>query len=184
MKRVLDIGGRSKGLIGDIGGWKNVQIVSVNLHSFEDPDIIADAVKLEGVADEAYDGIYSSHTIEHVHYLKTEEMFNNWFKKLVGGGRLEIRCPDVEWLFENMIKGQIPEDIVPELVLGRPESHMTHHNIFWYSILRRVLEKTGFSDIRKLEYDKEWLDWWPYDGFLQDYHGLRINDLVVEAYRA
>lgn len=69
---VLDIGGTSKsrkgyiaeGVIHPIFG--NALIFSVNANSLECPAVVDDVIDLKSVPDNSVDGIYSSHTIEHI----------------------------------------------------------------------------------------------------------------------
>lgn len=61
-----------------------------------------DGQTLEGVADEQYDFVHSSHCLEHLR--DPEEGLRNWFRVLKPGGHLIVTVPD-EDLYEQ---GQFP----------------------------------------------------------------------------
>ena len=67
-----------------------------------------DAQILKGVADESYDFVYSSHTIEHLP--DPSEAVKNWFRVLKPGGYLIIYLPHRD-LYEK--KKQLPSRFNP-----------------------------------------------------------------------
>lgn len=59
-----------------------------------------DAQLMEGVADESFDTVHSSHTLEHMR--DVEEALDNWWRILKPGGHLVVVVPDWE-LYEQGI---------------------------------------------------------------------------------
>src|SRR3546814_15547357 len=59
-----------------------------------------DGQLMEGVADESYDFVHSSHCLEHLR--DPEEGLRNWFRILKPGGQLIVTVPD-EDLYEQGI---------------------------------------------------------------------------------
>lgn len=193
MTIVLDIGGE-----GSI--WKRPALVvrpehpvwghatwfTLNIDRTKDPDVVDDATTLSRVKDSSVNGLYSSHTIEHIAPEFSATMFANWFRVLKPGGRLEIRCPDVEWTWREYFAGRLPEAIVTELVLGiKTGPYEVHRNLWWASKLIGELLSAGFVAVRRIDYGfvHPYLDFWPYDGRFVEYHGFKVVDLLVEAYK-
>src|SRR5258708_4212182 len=74
------------------------------------PDIVSDCRKLDIIATQSQDFVYSSHLIEHVPYEDTPDMFREWARVTKPGGYLIIFAPD--------------EDTYPKV--GEPGANPTH----------------------------------------------------------
>lgn len=193
---VLDIGGIGKNPIRWMPGWGgNLRVKTVNL--FSEAEIIDDAKRLSTIEDQSVDGIYTSHLIEHLWWWESEEMLKTWFGKLKEGGRIEIRCPDMEWNFKKALTARKNTEMWEDLYLSSafgaavlpwskhyndPGQH--HRNHFWEKRLYTELERAGFERIKRIRYFAEGLDFWTYDLRYTEEHGRhRVKDLVMEAYR-
>jgi len=87
----------------DIGGQPDPLVLYQELFSRMDSvriwDLVdGDAQFLEGVPDEEFDFVYSSHCLEHL--LDPFEGFRHWFRVLRPGGHLIVMVPD-EDLYEQ-----------------------------------------------------------------------------------
>ncbi|OHC01215.1 MAG: hypothetical protein A3H23_10030 [Planctomycetes bacterium RIFCSPLOWO2_12_FULL_40_19] len=192
---VLDIGGIGKGKIKSIGAWKKAKVLTLNL--YDDADIHDDAFTLGTIEDNSLDGIYSSHVIEHFWWYETESLLKNWYKKIKPKGRIEIRCPDIEWIFRFCLKNKklfnVAEDVLMHSIYGAAsvpchkyykKDGQFHYNVFWQGKLKKLLSDVGFKKVRRKKYNKIWLDWWPYDLRYKEYHNkIKIKDLVMEGYK-
>jgi len=96
---VADIGGIGKDQVKNLPGWGKVKLLAVNL--YDDADIIEDARKVDKIEDGSLDGIYSSHVIEHFWWWEAVDLLNIWHRKLRPNARIEIRCPDMDWIFKK-----------------------------------------------------------------------------------
>lgn len=166
--------------------WGQAIWFTLNIEQEKSPDILDDAVTLRQIKDSSVDGIYSSHTIEHVDYALSVQMFRNWCRVLKPGGRIEIRCPDVEWTWKEYFSGRLPEAIVTELIMGiRVGPYEVHRNLWWESKLTNELHTQGFVNARRIDYGfiQPSLDFWLYDGTHSEHHGFQVIDLLVEAYK-
>jgi predicted SAM-dependent methyltransferase len=92
--RAIDIGSGNDPLSRQLGYWPLLQ--SVDEWDVKD----GDAQLLNGVANETYDLVYSSHCLEHVRD-PGEAMFN-WFRVLKHGGHMVVSVPDWE-MYEREI---------------------------------------------------------------------------------
>lgn len=82
-------------------------------------DIIADAQTLDGVGDETFDYVYSSHCLEHID--DWQRALANWLRVLKPGGLLVLFLPDVKqepgWSKDVLI-GHHKVDLSLEMILG------------------------------------------------------------------
>jgi predicted SAM-dependent methyltransferase len=192
-KIILDIGGvyslPRKSILSDGTPhpvWREAIFLSVNIDFRVCPVLIDDAVSLKLVPDRFADGIFSSHTIEHIMPKESKLMFRNWHRVLRPGGRAEIRCPDIAWAWEECVAGRLPEEILPEIVLGISEGkYQVHRNVYWESKLRHEMRDAGFTQVRRIHNNPEipGLDNWTYDGQFHEFHGVKVKDLLMECYK-
>ena len=169
---VLDIGGIGKNQVKDLPGQGKVRVLTLNLH--DEADIMDDATKLNKIEDNSLDGIYSSHLIEHFWWWELESILKLWYRKLKVGGRIEIRCPDIEWIFKkcsSSIKNNklylVWEDVLLHNIYGAGvepwhrfycKEGQYHRNILWKERLKRELRNAGFYRIRRIYYFKDHAD--------------------------
>lgn len=193
MLTILDVGGEGNlsqrnrlSCRPDHPVWGQVAWFTANIEASKRPDILADAITLSSVRDASVDGIYSSHTIEHIDVDLSRQMFENWFRVLRPGGRIEIRCPDTEWTWREYFAGHLPEPIITELLMGiRTGPYEVHRNLWWGGKLISELSAQGFVNARRIDYGftHPLLDFWLYDGKHPEYHGFKVIDLLIEAYK-
>jgi SAM-dependent methyltransferase len=104
-----------------------------------------DAQKMEGVADETYDFVFSSHCLEHVH--DPQEALQNWFRILKPGGHLIVAIPDEDLYEQNVFPSQFNNDHKTSWTVLKEKS--------WSSGSRNLLPLLqtlgGAADIRKIE---------------------------------
>jgi hypothetical protein len=191
---VADLGGRGKGGISYSPGWGKVKMITVNL--FDEADIQSDVTKLDEIENGSLDGIYSSHLIEHIWWWEVSTVLETWHKKLKPNSRIEIRCPDFEWIFKKSLasknQSHVWEDILLHNTYGPAiepwhqfyqKDGQHHRNLFWRQRLADELRKAGFKRVRRIRYFLLGLDRWLYDLRYEDYHGkIVVKDLVMEAY--
>ena len=195
---IADIGGTGKNQIKNLPGWGRVKVLTVNL--YDDADIIDDAGKLEQIEDNSLDGIYSSHVVEHFWWWEAGDLFKLWHRKLKPHARIEIRCPDIEWIIKKCFKAfkkkklsKVWEDILLHNVYGASvapwhryyeKEGQYHRNLFWKDRLKKELSRAGFSRIRRVYYFRHGFDFWPYDIRYKQYYGkILVRDLVMEGYK-
>jgi SAM-dependent methyltransferase len=196
---VADLGGIGKDRVMYLPGWGTARVLTINL--FDDADINDDARKLEKVEDNSLDGIYTSHLIEHLWWWELTDILRVWHKKLKPNGRIEIRCPDIEWIikktFEAYKRGnnsKVWEDILFHTIYGPgvvpwhryfKNEGQYHRNTLWERRLKEKLTETGFHKVRRIYCFRNGLDHWPYDITYKEFYGkILIRDLVMEGYKS
>jgi len=195
---VADVGGLGKDRVIYLPGWGTAKVVTINL--FDDADINDDARKLEKVEDNSFDGIYTSHLIEHLWWWECTDVLKVWHRKLKPNGRIEIRCPDIEWIIKKTFKAyrknkncEVWEDILFHTIYGPAvvpwhryfnNEGQYHRNILWEGRLKEKLTQAGFRKVRRIYYFRNGLDHWPYDITYKQFYGkILIRDLVMEGYK-
>ncbi len=71
------------------------------------PDIIASLTDMSAVESNKYDGIYSSHNIEHVYAHEVPIAFKEMYRVLNNDGFLIITCPDIQEVCAHVAKGNL-----------------------------------------------------------------------------
>lgn len=131
-----------------------------------------DIVKGLPVKDNSCDGVYCSHTLEHLSLSDFRRAIANTLSILKPGGIFRCVVPDLEWLartyIEELESGNATAsiDFVGNTLLGvhyRPVSLKdfmisffgnSHHLWMWdHRSLAYELKKTGFTDVRRCKFN-------------------------------
>lgn len=120
--------------------------------------------------------ILANHVIEHISFRKLPFVLGEWKRVLKRGGKLILRTPDLRFICEKYLKGEVtPEwpgdeayikenlskDITPswwanlKLFSGQDYEANFHHVCFDFEMLKNLLEKYGFSRVKRIKMDKE-----------------------------
>jgi predicted SAM-dependent methyltransferase len=128
------------------------------------PDVVCDVSRLGFARDNEYDLVRASHILEHFALGDLSEVLAEWRRVLKTGGHLVVCVPNHQALawrgilqpsgynldpmtYRNgWINGLFALDLPPEL---------RHKIVFHFESLRGLLEKHGFTRIRRLNYRKE-----------------------------
>ena len=110
-------------------------------------DVRADAADLP-YDDNTVDEIVTWHMVEHLAPEHLDRALQEWRRVLIGGGRLEIRCPNIEHYLRAWLAGDDALRFGEGLswLAGSPNKGDGHlnRNFFTPSQLRRVVERAGF----------------------------------------
>lgn len=125
-------------------------------------DLTTSMLHIEGLADGAVDAVFSSHNLEHLEAHQVPRALAEFHRVLKPTGFCLITCPDlqaigaalssdrlVEPLFQSGAGAITPLDILyghrPSLAAGH--QHMAHRCGFTGSVLRQLLEASGFRHV-------------------------------------
>ncbi len=174
MKRFLHVGAAGVGedYIGrgfKDGTWEEV---SFDLDPSSKPDILGDMTDMKAVPSVSFEGIFTSHTIEHLYPDDVRRSFQEFYRVLVPGGLAVIACPDLEAAAQEIVNGRLLEPayhadgtpIAPiDLLYGwrgflaqkEKREFMVHHTGFTLPVLLKSLESVGFVSVagRRLNYE-------------------------------
>lgn len=115
--------------------------------------------------------ILSNHSCEHVSWLKAGDLFSDWLRVLIPGGRLFFRTPDLEFICKTYLAGKFTKEhpvdegnmlrIFGEygpahwanikLFAGQNYSGNFHLYCLDWDLAQQILTKTGFVNIRRLD---------------------------------
>lgn len=168
--------------------------IHIDLVDMPHIDYKHDVRTLPMIEDGSVDLIYSSHTLEYFDRVEAREVLAEWRRVLRPAGTLRTAVPDFEALVRvyqaygrlDMIIGPLYGRIVIQTPTG--EARLYHKTVYDFASLKRVLEETGFANVRR--YDWRQTIHRDHDDFSQAYiphmdkaHGTLIS-LNVEAEKA
>lgn len=164
MKRLLHVGsgwsGREEVYHPPFTGeaWDHVRL---DIDPAVRPDIVGDIVTLAGIADASFDGIYSSHNLEHLHHDDAGRALASFYRVLKPGGICVVTVPDFrlacEWVARG--DGMKPIYVSPtgpitpfDMIFGyRPftdgNPHQQHRGGFTLEWLQRRMARAGFTSL-------------------------------------
>jgi len=120
--------------------------------------------------------ILANHVIEHISFRKLPFVVSEWQRVLVRGGKLTLRTPDLRFICEKYLKGETTKEwpgdeefiknnlsyaVTPswwaniKLFSGQDYESNFHHVCFDFDMLRELLQRYGFTDIRKAKFEVE-----------------------------
>jgi predicted SAM-dependent methyltransferase len=98
------------------------------------------------------DEIYASHILEHFSKHETARVLRDWVDKLRPGGVLKIAVPDFDKIALAYVNQEKQEHSPNDLIMGgQTDENDFHKAIFNKTILTKLLEQAGLSDIRAWE---------------------------------
>lgn len=127
------------------------------------PDIVCSVHDMTSfVPSGAYDAVWSSHHIEHLHAHEVPRAFKEFFRVLKADGFALIRCPDLESVAEALVRDGLdhtayvspagPISVLDMLYghggsIARGNTAMRHHTGFTADRLGRLLIDAGFAEV-------------------------------------
>ena len=103
------------------------------------------------IKDNSVDYLFSSHFLEHISYLETQNFLKNSYKCLRTGGVIRITIPDLEYVFNLYSKGEKKKAL--GFFFNSPFNGFEKHKYLYdYDMLKEELLKVGFCNITKCDY--------------------------------
>lgn len=177
MKRLLHAGSGCSGR-GEVyhppfvtDEWDHVRL---DIDPATRPDIVGDVITLTGIADSSFDGIYSSHNLEHLHYIDAGRALDSFYRVLKVGGMCVIAIPDFRLACEWVARGDGAKPIYVspagpitpfDMIFGyhpytHTNPHQQHRGAFTVESLQRRMIHAGFSAVTAIVGDQ--FDIWGY----------------------
>ena len=139
--------------------WEEVRL---DIDPSVQPDIIGNITTLEGLEDESFDAVFSSHNIEHLYAHEVSSALTSFFRVVKKGGHMVVTCPDLQSVCAHIAEGKLleplyqsasgpvaPLDILygfrPALLSGAMS--MAHHCGFTAGVLQREILRVGFATV-------------------------------------
>tara|TARA_B100000676_G_C18065077_1_gene840405 strand:+ start:1466 stop:2065 length:600 start_codon:yes stop_codon:yes gene_type:complete len=164
MKKFLHLGpgDNTKSQTSNIFATDEWEEVRLDINENANPDILTSMTDLSMIDDEEYQGIFSSHNIEHIFPHQVDSTFKEFYRILSADGELIIICPDLMIVAKAIVEGnylkalyQSPAGpIAPiDILFGHRASvaggneYMAHKCAFTMEALLGVLKAAGFGTI-------------------------------------
>ena len=141
--RVLDIGCGANKAFPHFIGVDDCSHCAIFQHSFR-PDIIADCKDLSILASDSFDGVFSSHLLEHIERKYVVKTLREWLRVIKPGGFLCLYLPD--------------ETLYPKV--GEQGSNPDHRWNVSYTLLVEMMKQTSVGwdlcDWQRRDQDNEY----------------------------
>lgn len=89
-----------------LGEWDEIR---VDADPEMEPDVVCDFRDLSGFEDEAFDAVYCSHALEHLHFFEVAPTLQGFNRVLCHGGKLLVTVPDLQGACEAVAEGRLEE---------------------------------------------------------------------------
>lgn len=140
-----------------IGGWQPHEDWKIfDILPREGVDYLGTCLDLKQFADDSIEEIYASHVLEHLDYKQeAEQALREWHRTLKPGGTLRISVPDLDILSRLFVHPQTkPQErfhIMRMMFGGQADAYDQHKTGFFFDMLGSMLDKAGFTDIKRVE---------------------------------
>ena len=163
---LLNVGGGSKSFAipKHYDGWQHLLL---DIDPKGGADVVFDARELERLPAAQFDAVYCSHNLEHYHHHEVPRVLAGFAHVLKQGGFAEIRVPDLEWVFREIVsKGRgLDEQFQPnprgpitarDIIFGwtieieeSGTDFYAHKTGFTWATLVSSLQRAGFVEVWK-----------------------------------
>lgn len=143
-------------------GWdKKDGYLNIDLNSFHEPDLVADACNLSMLPEAHFDHIIAQDVLEHLERSKSLSALSQWSRLLAGEGVLTLRIPSLKDMFNLLNKPENrpheeAEKII-QLIYGTQAYNGDYHLAgFTAEVIGHLLGSVGLK-ITKAELKDSWL---------------------------
>lgn len=153
VKKALDLGaGR------DRRTWDGHQTFTSDIRPEAEPDYVMDT-RLLNLPDESFDLVASSHHLEHFGRYEQPKLWEEMFRVLKPGGRMEHVIPNLVWAGWKLANGEY-DDLTAILDVlygsqeagGIPREWNTHYTGYVPELAKAAAEKVGLVDVEVKTY--------------------------------
>ena len=152
--------------------WDEVRL---DIDPAVEPDIVGTMTDLSAVADGAFDGLFSSHNIEHLYPHEVAGALAEFRRVLAPSGFCVITCPDLQSIAALVAQDRLLEPayaspagpIAPlDMIFGhRPAMaagnlYMAHRCGFTERVLVGTLRAAGFGGVASIRREGPYFDLW------------------------
>jgi len=144
-------------LIADLGSgpyspyFQEGESISFDIREEVHPDVVCD-IRYLPVADQTFDMVYSSHTLEHFPWIDMDKILKEWSRILKIGGEMVIVVPNLRWSAKRLLEDT---PIVQDMWVLYGEQNYGknfHTGGFTPNLLKSLVESLDiYEDIRVTE---------------------------------
>jgi len=132
------------------GNDKKAGFVNVDIQAELQADLIANVQYLDEIQDCSVSEIYASHILEHFPHWQTVPILQAWHQKLITGGKITIRVPDLKGICSDFVNAEKINDLkmlVRHIYGGQDHSFNYHCTGFTHNLLTLYLQHCSFKKI-------------------------------------
>lgn len=138
-KKIVDLGCGEAKYETDEG-----DVLTVDIRDEVKPDYRSDLRKLP-FANNEFDIVYSSHTLEHFPRADVGNVLDEWIRILKPEGELRLILPNLEWAAEQIKLGIVNDDVLNVLYGAQTYGENFHQVGFTPKVLESMLQARGFK---------------------------------------
>jgi predicted SAM-dependent methyltransferase len=141
-------------------GWdRRDGYLNVDLNAFHKPDLVADIRNLTMLPSGHYEEILAQDVLEHLPRTATASALREWNRLLCIGGRLHLRVPSLEGLWEMIRQKSTFENhvaLMQNLFGTQAYTGDFHYTTFTRVLLEGYLQRTGYQ-VERMDVLHGWL---------------------------
>lgn len=141
-KKVVDLG---CGQLKDSYKTDEGEVLRVDWREDVNPDYRCDLRKLP-FADNYFDIVFSSHTLEHFCPSEVGEVLDEWIRIMKKGGELRLILPNLEWAAQQIVNKEIDNNVWNVLYGAQTYEENFHKSGFTKETLELLLAQRGFKE--------------------------------------
>ncbi len=163
---LLNVGGGSKtfAIPPHYDGWQHLLL---DIDPKGGAEVVYDARELAQLERGVFDAVYCSHNLEHYHHHEVPRVLAGFVHVLKPDGFAEVRVPDLEWVFREIVtKGRgLDEQFQPnprgpitarDIIFGwtveieeSGTDFYAHKTGFTWATLSKAMQQAGFAEVWK-----------------------------------
>lgn len=159
-KIVLNMGGGGISCKSHEEELKEYIELFVDLNEKSNPDIVASMLDLSTLPSNSVDCVYSSHSLEHIHFHEVPKCLSEWYRVIKEGGKIIIETPNLKIPAQLTAEGKLLDKIYdsPGGAVSAIDMFYGHRDLITRN--EYMAHKTGFTKesmeniLQSLNYNK------------------------------
>ena len=127
--------------------------INVDIRSNNAVDIVSDLKNLS-FKPSTFDVIYSCAVIEHFGRKEWFNLLKSWTTLLKPGGKIYLSTSDFDAITERYQKTKNLDELLGLLIGGQKYEYDWHGMVFNFKILKESLEKLGYQDVQRYNWQE------------------------------
>lgn len=132
------------------GRVNSPEFINIDALPYAHVHVVTDNItRLSQFGDETADMVYMSHILEHMRATELTPVLQEMRRVLRPGGILRLSVPDFDRILDVYRASDADLDVIRAWLMGgQDDEYNIHYSVFNRKSLSRLLQETGFRDIR------------------------------------
>lgn len=140
-KKVIDLG---CGMPNESYATLEGEVLRVDMREETQPDYRCD-LRVLPFANQEFDIVFSSHTLEHFCRKEVPEVLDEWIRIMKPDGELRLNLPNMEWAAQHIVNKEVDNDVMNVLYGAQTYDENFHKVGFTPQIIEQLLSERGFK---------------------------------------